>query len=116
MTTQRTGEGEAPAEPLRAAPPTPRHRRHPAHGVLACAHAPTIVFVTACTRNRQPWLANAAVHALLRAVWTEADAWLVGRYALMPDHLHLFCAPNEEGSASPSPGMKKARAEASPSP
>jgi putative transposase len=23
----------------------------------------------------------------------EANAWLVGRYILMPDHLHLFAAP-----------------------
>jgi REP element-mobilizing transposase RayT len=30
---------------------------------------------------------------LLRFVWLEADAWLVGRYVLMPDHLHLFCSP-----------------------
>ena len=26
--------------------------------------------------------------------WREADAYLVGRYVLMPDHIHLFCAPN----------------------
>jgi len=25
-----------------------------------------------------------------------ADAWMVGRYVLMPDHLHLFCAPVDE--------------------
>jgi REP element-mobilizing transposase RayT len=23
-----------------------------------------------------------------------ASAWLVGRYVILPDHLHLFCAPN----------------------
>ena len=46
------------------------------------------------------------MHALLRTVWTDADAWLVGRYVLMPDHLHLFCAPNAArsvGSAGASP-------------
>jgi putative transposase len=25
----------------------------------------------------------------------RADAWLVGYYLLMPDHLHLFCAPRD---------------------
>ena len=25
----------------------------------------------------------------------EAAAWLVGRYVIMPDHLHLFAAPGE---------------------
>jgi len=23
-----------------------------------------------------------------------ADHWLVGRYVILPDHVHLFCAPN----------------------
>jgi len=32
----------------------------------------------------------------LVAVWRqEATAWLVGYYLLMPDHLHLFCAPRD---------------------
>ena len=28
--------------------------------------------------------------------WTEANAWLVGAYVMMPDHIHLFCAPKNE--------------------
>jgi putative transposase len=55
------------------------------------------VFLTVCTKDRKPWVANSDVHELLRTVWTDAKAWLVGRYVLMPDHVHLFCAPNEEG-------------------
>jgi hypothetical protein len=27
--------------------------------------------------------------------WLNATAWLVGDYLLMPDHLHLFCAPRD---------------------
>lgn len=38
----------------------------------------------------RPWLANDDVHQLLRDVWSEATAWLVGRYIIMPDHIHLF--------------------------
>jgi putative transposase len=26
--------------------------------------------------------------------WQQAAAWLVGRYVVMPNHIHLFCAPN----------------------
>jgi putative transposase len=35
-----------------------------------------------------------AVQSDLVRLWREeATAWLVGFYLLMPDHLHLFCAP-----------------------
>jgi putative transposase len=27
--------------------------------------------------------------------WKAATSWLVGRYVIMPDHIHLFCAPAE---------------------
>jgi putative transposase len=66
-------------------------RKHPVHGVLVTE--PIIVFATACTKDRQPWLANAIVHETLRHVWTEAQAWFVGRYVILPDHVHLFAAP-----------------------
>ncbi|MBL8851283.1 MAG: hypothetical protein JNG89_16495 [Planctomycetaceae bacterium] len=51
---------------------------------------PTIVFGTVCTKNRVPWLASDEVHAILREVWQGADAWLLGRYVIMPDHIHFF--------------------------
>lgn len=34
-------------------------------------------------------------NALLDA-WRKADAWVIGAYVLMPDHLHLFCSPTDE--------------------
>jgi putative transposase len=70
-----------------------RHR--PASGVRIELGEPTIVFLTGCTDKRVPWLARADVHEHLRAVWNEAQAWLVGNYVLLPDHLHLFCAPRD---------------------
>jgi putative transposase len=80
-------------------------RHHPAHGVHSDSHNPIIVFLTVCTKDRSPWLANAAVHSLLREAWSTADAWLIGRYVIMPDHLHLFAAPNPvwEGEAPAEP-------------
>ncbi len=68
-------------------------RKHPVHGVLAVPNQPTIVFLTVCTKNRQPWLATSEVHNLLHLVWASADAWLVGKYIIMPDHVHLFTVP-----------------------
>jgi putative transposase len=68
-------------------------RTHPAHGVFPQLNKPTIVFLTVCTKGRAPWLATDAVHDLLVATWTAATAWLVGRYIVMPDHIHLFAGP-----------------------
>jgi putative transposase len=68
-------------------------RQRPAHGVRETLGEPVIVFLTVCTKNREPWLSNPEVHELLRRLWNSSDSWRVGRYVLMPDHLHLFCAP-----------------------
>ena len=65
-------------------------RRHPIHGVLSNPNRPAIVYLTVCTKDRMPWLADPSVHDLLLDVWRQADLWLVGRYVIMPDHLHLF--------------------------
>ena len=67
-------------------------RKHPADGVLYVAGQPTIVYDTVCTKDRKRWLANDNVHQLLREVWLAAKFWLVGRYIIMPDHIHLFAA------------------------
>jgi putative transposase len=53
-----------------------------------------MVWLTVCTKDRIAWLTQAPVMSALHKVWAlEARAWLVGDYLLMPDHLHLFCAP-----------------------
>lgn len=52
-----------------------------------------LIYVTQVVAKRRPLLARReAVDTLIEA-WRRADHWLVGRYAIMPDHLHLFCAP-----------------------
>jgi putative transposase len=67
-------------------------RKHPASGVVYIEGKPTIIFDTICTKDRLPWLACEEVHRLLREVWLAASAWVVGRYVIMPDHIHLFAA------------------------
>jgi len=69
-------------------------RAHPAHTPpIEHRNRSVIVFLTVCTKNRRQILANAAASELLIHWWRRADAWLVGRYVVMPDHVHLFCAP-----------------------
>ena len=69
-------------------------RKHPVHlEVHDRRDTPIIVYLTVCTKRRKPILANPAAHELLRASWREARLWLVGRYVIMPNHLHLFCTP-----------------------
>jgi putative transposase len=52
-----------------------------------------ILHVTVCTADRRAILATDTVHDALRMAWNVAGAWVVGYYLVMPDHIHLFCAP-----------------------
>ena len=74
-------------------------RKKPTHGILSIPNQSAIIFDTVCTKNRQPWLADPAVHQLLEQTWKEASAWRVGRYVIMPDHIHFFAG--ESDSAIP---------------
>jgi REP element-mobilizing transposase RayT len=71
-------------------------RKRPVHGFFTFPQQPTIVFLTVCTKNRERWLATPEIHARLCSLWREAQKWMVGRYVLMPDHLHLFCSPGDQ--------------------
>jgi hypothetical protein len=52
-----------------------------------------IQYVSCNVDGRRPLLANPEIHQLLIEAWRKADHWLVGRHVVMPDHVHLFCAP-----------------------
>jgi putative transposase len=56
-------------------------------------NTPIILFVTLAIQPRQPFLANAALRDAFVAACADADAWSVGFYLIMPDHVHLFCRP-----------------------
>ncbi|HWA86961.1 MAG TPA: transposase [Opitutus sp.] len=65
------------------------------------AHDP-LYFLTACTDNRRPVLSAARACAILRDVWTrsaEIDGWFVGRFVLMPDHVHFFARPARDAKS-----------------
>jgi REP element-mobilizing transposase RayT len=62
-------------------------------------HAAPLYFVTFCTENRRPLLANHTVHeAFLNAVDTlHRFGNAVGRYVIMPDHVHVFVRIAHDG-------------------
>ena len=71
-------------------------RLTPAKGVHISLGGSNWVFLTVCTKNRERWLAQSSVQRALHEIWEhKATAWLVSDYLLMPDHLHLFCAPRD---------------------
>ena len=67
-------------------------RRRPAKYEAGHGGDGEILFVTLATKDRKMILARDDIQALLAELWQNATAWLVGRYVLMPDHLHFFCA------------------------
>ena len=71
------------------------NRKHPIHfAPFEAYNRSTIIFVTACTASCRKILATRETHSTVVRAWQRASTWLVGRYVIMPDHLHLFCAPN----------------------
>jgi REP element-mobilizing transposase RayT len=69
-------------------------RKRPAHQpVFNMGNRSEIVFVTVCIGSKRRLLDNESAHALIKQAWLKSDHWLVGRYVIMPDHIHLFCAP-----------------------
>jgi putative transposase len=68
-------------------------RKRPVHlPVRERFNTANIIFVSLCAKDRKRILARQEVHQLLRQTWILHTDWVVGRYVLMPDHLHLFCA------------------------
>lgn len=74
-----------------------RRDRHPRlnHEVPPRWTGPIFMYLTVCTANRSRELACIPAQRAFRSAVEAADGWTVGRYVLMPDHLHLVCTPND---------------------
>ena len=61
-----------------------------------------VYFVTVCTEGRKPILANAKIHERFEEYGRAGleRGVFVGKYVLMPDHLHLFVAFGAEFESS----------------
>jgi len=69
-------------------------RKYPAHWTPIERHnKPVIIFLTVCSKNREPILANPTMFEWLNIAWEKSQQWNVGRYLIMPNHIHLFCTP-----------------------
>jgi len=75
--------------------PTSRYPRRPTRLPVvfdAYHHAP-VYFVTFCTYQRKPWLAEPSIHSaflgFIRSGWSDYHI-AVGRYVIMPEHVHLL--------------------------
>jgi putative transposase len=75
----------------------PKRKRPPHFPGIDRFNQPVIHFVTVCTKDRRPVLASDLMHGIMRQAWEAANSFMVGRYVLMPDHLHLFCSPVDPG-------------------
>ena len=76
---------EPPSDPGRKSLPHLPSRDHVNQSIIQ--------YVTVDVAKRRPLLANPLSARVILVAWKAANYWLVGRYVLMPDHLHLFCAP-----------------------
>jgi REP-associated tyrosine transposase len=74
-------------------------RKHPPH--LSSLERPVIILLlTICTKNRKRILACDEMHRLLRAAWDVHDDYPVGRYVIMPEHIHVFIGENNTSFVS----------------
>jgi putative transposase len=63
-----------------------------------CSSASTrrSLFSSLCAQKiERPSLLMILHNQLLRDAWQTQPSWLVGRYMIMPNHVHLFCRPGE---------------------
>src|SRR6266403_1796885 len=60
---------------------------------------PPVYFITVCTKNRRKALTSEFAARVLIDEWQRArehHLWVIGRYVIMPDHVHFFCRPEHE--------------------
>jgi putative transposase len=63
-----------------------------------------IYFITTCTFERRAILAAKEVAAILIDEWRNAHnrhGWAIGRYVIMPDHVHFFCSAELDAKMLP---------------
>ena len=88
----RNGAGEMTA--VNKEEPKLPVRKHPSrNSVHEQGFRSTILFVTVCTEGRDPILNDKWMQRCIMTAWANATNWLVGRYMIMPVHIHFFCTP-----------------------
>ena len=65
-----------------------------------------VYFITACTHERKSLLTQPKAIAVLMREWRaakERHGWLIGRFVIMPDHVHFFCTEQAACAIRPLP-------------
>jgi len=57
-----------------------------------------IIFLTVCTKNRQKVLCHSDSLHYMTQFWKESKGWVVGKFIILPDHVHFFAKPKGDGS------------------
>jgi len=60
-----------------------------------------VFYLTVCVADRRPVLADPRIAEILVQAWrhaTNLHGWLIGRYVIMPDHVHFFASPLGEAA------------------
>ena len=85
------------------------HGRPPRLATVFDNYSPPIFFVTFNTDSRRPLLANPVVHAALMRFATRglSNGIGVGRFVIMPDHVHCFVRNSSEITLGRYVGMMK---------
>ena len=55
-----------------------------------------LYYLTACSAHRREFLAGPECMCILEEIWHNSGrcyGWFVGRFVIMPDHVHLFATP-----------------------
>ncbi|MFT4902222.1 MAG: putative transposase [Lentimonas sp.] len=73
----------------------PKRTRPSRNELLEVRGRSNLLFVTVTAQRRAGVFATDTVHHALLDAWSQAGYWLVGRYVIMPDHVHFFCAPGQ---------------------
>ena len=63
-----------------------------------------IYFITTCIFRRRAILASNAVAGILIEEWRTAHdrhGWAIGRYVIMPEHVHFFCSAELDAKPLP---------------
>jgi putative transposase len=63
-----------------------------------------IYFITTCTFKRRRLLASKMIAKILIDEWQHSHdrhGWAIGRYVIMPDHVHFFCSAELDAKTLP---------------
>ncbi|MEM0965086.1 MAG: transposase [Verrucomicrobiota bacterium] len=74
----------------------PRRKRPAHHPPITRFNCSILIFVTICTQSRRASLANPTALEAFRKTFAKTDRWIVGKFMLMPDHVHFFCSPAQD--------------------